>query len=176
MPAVMDESLMVNGDGTLKNIVVFVKDGPRLDLPGPQDAVLAQRGCQYQPHVLAVQTGQNVVVTSHDPTLHNVHVEADLNPAENFSQTQGASHTLHFDQPELVKFKCDVHPWMTAYAYVFNHPCFAVTGDDGKFEIGHLPPGTYTLVAWQEKLGTQEMTVTVAADKPGEVNFEYHGE
>jgi hypothetical protein len=176
VPPVMDESLSVNPGGTLKNVVVFIKDGPKLDLPLPQDAVLAQRGCQYVPHVLALKTGQNLVVTSHDPTLHNVHVEADLNPSENFSETQGQSHSLKFDQPELVKFKCDVHPWMTAYAYVFDHPCFAVTGNDGKFEIEHLPPGTYTLVAWQEELQKQEMQVTVSADKPAEVTVEYHGE
>jgi hypothetical protein len=162
---VMDESLIVGEDGALKNVVVCIKDGPNLSLPPPKDRVLTQRNCQYVPHV---------VVTSHDPTLHNVHTHSELNPVQNFSQTPDSSHALHFDQPELVKFKCDVHPWMTAYVYVFDHPCFAVTGSDGKFEIANLPVGSYTLVAWQEKVGSQEIPITITADKPAEVNIEYH--
>jgi hypothetical protein len=126
------------------------------------------------PHVLAIRTGQNLVVTNHDPTLHNVLITADANPGDNLEETQGATHTVHFDRPDLIRFKCSVHAWMTAYAYVFDHPCFAVTGDDGKFEIPHLPAGTYTLVAWQEKLGTREMQVTVG-DKPSDVTIEYKG-
>jgi plastocyanin len=172
---VLDESLAVNADGVMKNIVVFIKDGPNIAGPPASDALLTQRNCQYEPHVLAIRTGQNLVVTSHDATLHNVHVEANVNPAQNFSEAEGATHTVTFQQPELVRIKCDVHAWMTAYAYVFDHPCFAVTGEDGKFEIPHLPAGTYTLVAWQEKLGTQQMSVTVTADKSTEVNIEYKG-
>jgi plastocyanin len=173
---VLDESLVVNPDGSMKNIVVFIKDGPNIAGPPATDALLTQRNCQYEPHVLAIRTGQNLVVTSHDATLHNVHIEGEANPSQNFSETEGATHTVNFSQPELVRFKCDVHAWMTAYVYVFDQPCFAVTGDDGKFEIPHLSAGTYTLVAWQEKLGTRDMKVTVAADKPAEVKFEYRGE
>jgi hypothetical protein len=169
-----DESLLVNPDGTMRNVVVFIKDGPNVAGPPPGEAQLVQKNCQYEPHVQAIRTGQNLTVTSQDATVHNVHVEADANPAQNFSESMGGTHTVNFALPEVVRFKCDVHPWMTAYAYVFDHPCFAVTGEDGRFEIDHLPPGTYTLVAWQEKLLTQEMQVTVPADKPVEANFEYN--
>ncbi len=170
----MDESLLVNADGGMRNVVVFIKDGPNLAGPVAGDAQLTQKNCQYEPHVMAIRTGQNLVVTSQDATIHNVHVESDANPAQNFSESIGGTHTLNFALPEVVRFKCDVHPWMTAYAYVFNHPCFAVTDADGKFEIDHLPAGTYTLVAWQEKLLTQEMQVTVSADKPVKADFEYN--
>ncbi len=172
---VLDESVIVNPDGTMKNIVLFIKDGPNIAAPAPTDALLTQRNCQYVPHVIALRTGQNLVTTSHDPTLHNVHIQADLNPSENFSESQGATHTVVFQKPELVRIKCDVHPWMSAFAYVFDHPCFAVTGDDGRFEIPHLPAGSYTLVAWQEKLSTQEIHVNVSADHSTEVTIEYHG-
>ncbi len=175
-PPVLDESLRVNPNGTLKNVVIFIKDGPNLDLGPVPERVLAQKDCQYVPHVIALRTGQTLVVTSHDPTIHNVHIEADANPSQNFSEGEGASHAVTFDKPEVVRFKCDVHPWMTGYAYVLDHPCFAVTGDDGSFEIAHLPPGTYTLVAWHEKLGTQQMQVTVGADKLVDVKVEYRGE
>jgi Polysaccharide lyase family 4, domain II len=171
-----DESLLVNSDGSMRNIVVFIKDGPNIAGPPLGDAQLTQKNCQYEPHVQAIRTGQNMVVTSQDATVHNVHVEADANPAQNFSESINDKHPVSFAFPEVVRFKCDVHPWMTAYAYVFDHPCFAVTGDDGKFEIDHLPPGTYTLVAWQEKLLTQEMQVTVPADKAADVTIEYKGQ
>jgi hypothetical protein len=172
---VLDESLAVNADGSLKNIVVYIQDGPNLDLGPMPQRVLAQKSCQYVPRVLALQTGQTMVVTNHDPTVHNVLTQSNANPQQNIEEMQGAAHSFTFAHPDLIKFKCSVHPWMTAYVYVFDHPCFAVTGDDGRFEIGHLPPGTYTLVIWQEKLGTQQMQVTVASDKPTEVKFEYHG-
>jgi plastocyanin len=173
--AVLDESLAVNPDGSMKNIVVYIQNGPNVDVGQLPERVLAQKNCQYVPHVLAVQTNQTVVVTNHDPTLHNVLTQSDANPQQNIEEMQGAAHSFTFAHPELIKFKCSVHPWMTGYVDVFDHPCFAVTGDDGKFEIGHLPPGTYTLVIWQEKLGTQQMQVNVAADKPTEVKFEYRG-
>jgi hypothetical protein len=65
----------------------------------------------------------------------------------------------------MVPFKCDVHPWMSAYAGVLDHPFFSVSNDKGEFEIKNLPPGTYTIEAWHEKFGTLTQTVTV---KPGE--------
>ena len=174
-PPMMDESLSVNADGTMKNIVIYIQDGPNVDGGPMPERVLAQKDCQYVPHVLALHTGQTLVVTNHDPTLHNVLTQTDANPQQNIEEMQGAAHPFVFGQPDVVKFKCSVHPWMTAHVHVFDHPCFAVTGDDGRFEIGHLPMGTYTLIAWQEKLGTQQMQITVSGDKHTEVKFEYRG-
>ncbi len=173
---VLDESISVSPGGAMKNVVVWIQDGPNLDIGPMPERVLAQKGCDYVPHVLALRTGQTLVVTSHDPTIHNVHIEAELNPSQNFSESDGETHAVHFDRPERIRFKCDVHPWMTAYACVFDHPCFAVTGSDGTFEIDHLPPGKYTLKAWQEKLGEKSMQVTVSGDKPADVKLEFSGE
>ncbi len=173
--AVMDESTVVNDDGTLKNVVVYIKDGP--NVANAVDAVvLDQKNCQYVPHLLAMRTGQPLDVTSHDPTMHNVHVLASNNPAVNFSETAvGAVHRLMFSSPEMIHIKCDVHPWMSAYVAVFDHPFFAVTGADGKFEIGRLPKGQYTLVAWHEKYGELEQAIRV--DEGGKVDLvlEYKG-
>jgi plastocyanin len=170
---VEDESAVVNPDHTLKNVVVYIKAGPNIQTDPVHEAVLAQIDCRYVPHVRGLRTGQVMNVTSHDPIPHNVHVESTENPSDNFAELQGGSHAVHFDHPGIVRFKCDVHPWMTAYVYVFDNPCFAVTGDDGKFEIGHLPPGSYTLVAWQEKYGTIEKPFVVVDGKPVMVDFEY---
>ena len=67
-----------------------------------------------------------------------------------------------FEKPEIMaKVKCDVHPWMNAYIGVLSHPFYTVSGEDGSFEIKDLPPGTYTLEAWQETLGTKTAEITV---------------
>jgi hypothetical protein len=170
----LDESEIVNPDGTLKNVIVFIKDGPNIQSTDPGEPVLAQKNCRYVPHVMALRAGQILVITSHDSVPHDVHIETDDNPSDNFAEMLGASHAVHFDHPGIVRFKCAVHPWMTAYARVFDHPCYAVTGDNGKFTIARVPPGSYTLVAWQEKLGEIEKPFTVVDDKPVVVDFDYH--
>ena len=175
VPKPPEEHVVVNDDGTLRNVIVYVKDGPNVAGPPPAKALLAQRGCRYEPHVLALRVGQPLVVTSGDPTFHNVHIAPSANPARNFGESQGDSQTVTFDRPDDdVTFKCDVHAWMRAHAMVFDHPCYAVTGDGGAFRLGRLPPGTYTVVAKHERFGEQARTVTVTADKPDvDVSFDF---
>jgi hypothetical protein len=82
--------------------------------------------------------------------------------------------TKKFDEPgAIIKFKCDVHPWMTGYVGVSNHPFFAVTTSGGTFSIGKVPPGKYTLEAWHERFGTKTTEVTVAADQPVTADFSF---
>jgi plastocyanin len=172
-PPAPDESLVVGPNGGLANVVVSIDGGPNLPPADSTDAVLTQRDCRYVPHVMAVQAGRRILVTSHDPTAHNVHIQPEVNPSDNFAELQGASHAVHFDQPDTVRFKCDVHPWMSAFVKVFDHPCFAVTGPDGTFEIDRLPPGTYKLTAWHERLGELSGTAVVKDGSPFDVKFEY---
>ena len=178
VPRPADETVVVNDNGTLRNVIVYLKDGPNIARPPAGQAVLAQVGCQYRPHALALRVGQQLVVTSHDPVAHNIHIEPSnpANPGENFGEFQGGSRTVRFAAPDDdVAFKCDVHPWMRAHAMVFDHPCYAVTGDDGSFRIEHLPPGTYTLVAHHEQFGDVEQKVTVSTEKPTvDVSVDYH--
>ncbi len=172
-PPVMDESTVVNADGTLKNVVIYVKDGPNIAADNPP-LVIDQKGCQYIPHVLAAHTDQPIDVTSHDPTMHNIDVQATINPPQNFSESfVAATYRISFAKPEFIHIKCDVHQWMSAYLCVFDHPFFAVTADNGKFRISRLPSGSYTLVAWHERYGSLEQSFTVTDDKPADVTFEY---
>jgi Carboxypeptidase regulatory-like domain len=83
--------------------------------------------------------------------------------------------TEKFDKPEIFKVKCEVHPWMSAFIGVFNMPYFAVTGDDGSFELKNVPPGDYTIEAWQEKYGVQTATVKVGPSGNATVDFTYKG-
>jgi carboxypeptidase family protein len=79
-----------------------------------------------------------------------------------------------FMTPEvMVRFKCDVHNWMSAYVGVMSHPFFAVTNDRGAFDISGLPPGTYTLEAWHERFGTQTQKVTVGDRQSQTASFTF---
>jgi len=175
---VMSEEAIVNANGTLKNVLVYVKDGLKVKkFPTPKTKLkFDQHGCMYSPHVLAVQTGQEVEVVNSDPTLHNVHSLSTKNTAFNVAQPkQGMILTKTFDQSEIFKVKCEVHTWMGAYMGVFEHPFFAVTGDDGSFKLEKLPAGEYTLEAWHEKYGTQTMKVTVDKSGTATANFTFKG-
>jgi plastocyanin len=174
-----DEAVVVGADGALQNVFVYVKDGlGTLRFPVPSTAVvLDQKGCRYVPHVLGAQVGQGVEVVNSDPTLHNIHAVPAANQEFNTGQPiTGMKHTHQFTAREvMVPFKCDVHPWMNAYIGVLDHPFFAVTGADGSFELKGLPPGTYTIEAWHEKLGTQTQTVTIGAKESGTAAFTFKG-
>jgi len=137
--------------------------------------VISQTSCMYEPHVFGLQTGQKLEILNSDSTLHNINCQAKLNKKFNIAQpTKGMKSAKTFDQPEVgVPFKCNVHPWMTAYAGVFSHPFFAVSGADGSFSIKNLPAGTYTLEAWHEKLGVQTQKVTVADGESKEISFSF---
>ncbi len=173
--AVETESV-VTADGKLGNVFVYVKEGLSGSYQAPADAhVLDQQGCKYTPHVSGVMVGQKIVVRNSDPTLHNVHALPTNNDEFNQGQPfQGMELEKQFDNPEvMVRFKCDVHPWMAAYMAVLDHPFFAVTGADGSFEIDGLPAGDYVLEAWHETLGTQTVSVSVAADSAAAAAFEF---
>ena len=84
--------------------------------------------------------------------------------------------TRSFPRAEvMIPVKCNIHPWMKAYVGVISHPYFAVTGDDGSFELKDLPPGDYTIQVWHEKYGTQEQQVTVAPQESQEIEFSFEG-
>lgn len=164
---VYDQSLVINGNGTIKNVFVYVKqglEGKTFQTPS-EPVVLDQKGCWYTPRVLGIQTHQILKVVNSDPVTHNVHPMARENRAWNQSQDPGAPPLArYFIHPEImIPVKCNVHSWMRAWIGVLDHPYFAVTGKDGRFEISDLPPGDYTIEAWQEKLGTQEQKVTLPA-------------
>lgn len=173
------EEVVVNGNGTLKNVFVWVKAGvPDRQWPVPSNSVeLAQKGCTYGPHVIGVMSNQDIKIVNSDPTNHNIHPLPKINQEWNESQPpNGESKLKKFAREEvMIPVKCNVHPWMRSYIGVVNHPFFAVTGDDGSFTIKGLPPGKYTLEAWHEKYGTQDVEVTVAAKESKPVDFTFKG-
>lgn len=168
---------VVGDEGQLANVFVYIKSGLSGSYAASGDAVVMnQEGCMYTPHVSGVQVGQTVVIRNSDPTLHNVHAlpaaNAEFNKGQPF-QDMEFEHT--FDTAEvMVRFKCDVHPWMSSYMGVVDHPFFAVSSTDGSYSIEGVPAGTYTVEAWHETLGTQTMEVTVGEDV-ATAGFDYAG-
>jgi plastocyanin len=174
--AAATETVVVDAGGGLKNVFVYVKDGlGDLRFPVPATpVVLDQKGCRYVPRVFGVQVGQPVEIVNSDPTLHNIHALAESNREFNMGQPMPGKYTHTFSTREvMVPFKCDVHRWMTAYAGVLDHPFYAVTSDEGRFELKGLPPGTYTIEAWHETLGTATQTVTIGEQETKDVPFSF---
>ena len=133
--------------------------------------VIDQKQCRYHPHVFGIRVGQPLDILNSDPTLHNIHAMPYENLEFNLGQpVQGMRTTKTFTVPEvMVPIRCDVHGWMNAYVGVMDSPYFAVSRADGAFEIATLPPGTYTLEAWHEKLGTSTQKVTLGAKESREI-------
>ncbi len=172
------EMLVLGTGNTMGNIMVWVSKGLAAGKAWPvpkTPATLDQKGCQYVPHVQGIMVGQQYKILNSDGVLHNVHTLPKINKGFNKPMPPTMKETTTaFDKEEgIFPIKCDVHPWMNAYVAVFTHPFFSVTGKDGKFTISGLDPGTYTITAWHERLGTQTATVTVAANETKAQNFKF---
>ncbi len=157
-------------DGKLEDVFVYVKAGlPSGSYPTPAEPVVFdQKGCEFSPRVFGIMAGQPLALGNSDRLMHNVKTP-EFNQAFPF----GAKRVMKLGDPAVMDtIKCDVHPWMRAYAGVMEHPYFAVTKADGAFEIKGLVEGEYTIAAWHEKLGTQEIKAKAAkAPEPVEITF-----
>jgi plastocyanin len=176
-PVLMQE-VMAAANGDLQNVVVFVSEGlgDRTFESPTQPIEVEQKGCMYLPHVLAVRANQPLQLLNDDPTSHNIHPTPANNREWNKAEPPGSKMEEAFAREEIaIPVKCNVHPWMRGYIAVFKHPYFAVTGKDGSFDLSNLPPGTYTIKAWHEKLGTSVQTVTIGANETKEISFVFKG-
>jgi len=171
------EEYVVDKDNDLDNVVVYIKSGLEgRTFPTPTTSVeLDQTGCQYKPHVVALMVNQPLSIVNSDQTTHNIHPTPANNPDWNKSQPPGAQPiTDSFAREEIaIPVKCNVHSWMKSYIAVLKTPFFAVTKADGTFEIKGLPPGDYTISAWQEKYGSTDQKITVAPKETKKVDFTF---
>ena len=168
-------------NGKLANVYIYVKSGPAAAMSAPSattaPVVLDQIGCRYVPHVIAIMQGGSVEFRNSDGTMHNIHTMPTVAANKEIDVSQGpkgAPQVRQFTQPEvMMPVRCNNHPWMNAFINVSPTPFFAVTDADGHFEIKGLPSGTYTLAAVHEKMGEQDMTVTVKPHATEATNFTY---
>jgi len=171
----MSDDVVVDAKGDLANVVVYIKSGlENRTFPTPTATVeLDQAGCHYNPHVIALMVNQPIAIVNSDQTTHNIHPTPANNRDWNKSQTPGSEKiTDSFAREEIaIPVKCNVHSWMKSYIAVLKTPYFKVTGADGTFEIKNLPPGDYTIAAWQEKYGSTEQKITVGPKDSKKVDF-----
>ena len=171
---VLQQDVVTDAEGGLQNVVVFIADGLSAQSmePPSQPVAIEQKGCTYQPHVVAMQADQRLEIVNDDPTSHNIHPAPTVNREWNKAEPPGTKAEETFSREEIaIPVKCNIHPWMHAYVAVFKHPYFAVTGKNGSFDLRNLPPGTYTIKAWHEKLGTSTQKITVSANENKEITF-----
>jgi hypothetical protein len=168
-----DQSLVVGKGGGISNAVVTIDDIARGEPLKPEDAVLFdQNGCQYLPHVIAFPAGSTIKVLNSDGILHSIHTESSINPVVDMAQPDfKKTIDVTIAKPEVIKVTCDAHNWMEGWWYAVGNPYYAITDAAGHFTIANVPPGSYTLRVWQEKLGTLTHKITVVAGKPVAVDF-----
>lgn len=176
VPANVGQAYQVS-NGRLQNVYVYVKQGlEKYSFQPPQGPVeLDQQGCRYIPHVLAMRAGQKLIIRNSDLAMHNVHPGPKNNPGWNISQMPKAEPIEKtFEKPEvMLPVSCNQHPWMKMYVNVADHPYFAITREDGKFEIKDLPPGEYTIAAVHERMGEKTMRVSVKEKSAAKANFTF---
>ena len=174
------ELVVVGKNGGLENVVLYISEGLSASEATQKPSttpVFDQKGCVYTPHVLPMDVGQQYKVITSDETAHNIHPEPDPmtgNIPWNRSQPPGAPPIVQSWKAEEVAIpvKCNIHPWMHGYFVVVKGP-YAITNEDGSYTIENVPPGSYTVTAWQETYGTQTQKVTVAGGQAANANFTY---
>ena len=171
-----NDDLVVSKDGKIRWAVVSIKKikkGKPFPPADPENpVVLNQQGCRFRPHLVVVPPERTLRILNSDGVLHNVHLYARKNEPFNRSMPGRVKQLeVTFDRAERIRVGCDVHKWMGGWIVVAKHPYYAVTGKDGSFRLENVPPGTYTLQVWHEKLGTQQREVTVSPGADAEIEF-----
>jgi len=159
-----NQTLQVSDSGGIKFVVVYLKDITKGKALTAGTAELNQEKCAYHPHAQAIPVGTTLTVLNSDPILHNVHASLGASTVFNYAMPlKGQKIPKKLSKAGFVKLKCDVHGWMNGAIAVMDNPYFAITDDNGNFTIDNVPPGTYTLAVWHERLGEKSQPVTVAA-------------
>lgn len=155
-----------------RNVIVYLEGaGLDADRGGSSKAAMDQKNAAFVPHVLAIPKGTVVDFVNHDKTYHNVF---SLSSAKRFNigrRPTGEAVPVQFDKPGVVQVFCDIHSQMTAYVVVLGNPFFVQPADDGTFKIEHIPPGTYTIKVWHERLSAPEQKITVSAGGTATASF-----
>jgi plastocyanin len=170
------ETVLVGQNGGLQNVVLYISDWSGSAQTSTTVPVFDQKNCVYTPHVLAMDVGQTFKMTSSDQTGHNIHPLPNPmtgNIGWNQSQPPGAAPIeKSWKATEVIPVQCNIHPWMHGYFVVVKGP-YATTDENGNYTINNVPPGNYTVTAWQETYNTQMQKVTVAAGAAATADFTF---
>lgn len=168
----MPEGVVTGANNSLQNVVVYVSAGAPDETSGAPVVTLRQRGCRYNPHVLALRVNQEIWIQNDDSVTHTVHPMARTNKEWNRSQPPGTPpFAIKYDKPEFIRVRCELHPWMRGVFAVMKNSHFAVTDDSGSFSLPALPPGKYTITAWHETYGEISKEVVITAGETSNLSF-----
>jgi len=158
---ILEESLILKNQ-KVKNVVIWLEGKQAKKLKNtPGTYTIDQKKCAYSPHVLAMPQGSELKILTSDPINHNIHTYSFDNDPINIMFLPNQDYTQEMEEPEVVKVSCDLHNWMVAYIVVTPHSYFAMTQNNGSFEIKNVPPGKYTLKVWHESLGEESRKIEV---------------
>jgi plastocyanin len=172
--SIPSEVLLVSSDKNVESAVVSITNiskGKKYEIPAVNPSI-DQKGCVFIPHVAVVPPGSTVDLLNSDDVMHNLHSWSIKNTAFNEGVAGGGKLPKTFEYSETIKVTCDVHKWMTAWLIIQDNPYYAITDESGSFRIGDVPPGTYTVQAWQESLGKVTQEVTVKSGEETKADFE----
>ena len=174
---VVQQFVSLNRDKSVDSVFVHIVDEVAGGAASSEPVVIEQQGCIYHPRIAGAVVGQTLKVRNNDSTLHNIHPLSEKGNSFNVGQPKaGLESNFPMKSAEvMLRIKCDVHPWMIGFVGVKRHPYFDVTSEGGTFKIENVPAGTYTVQAWQEKLGTVDLAVEVKDGETVTVEFAYGG-
>src|SRR6266571_8030352 len=168
------EDLVLSPQGGVRSAVVWL-DKPPAGAPAgalPSATTMDQKECVFAPRVVVVPAGGRIDFLNSDRLLHNLHSTPSANPPFNRTQPKGRTITITFEKPEIIRVTCDLHSWMRGWVVVAEHPFYVMTDAAGEFTLRGLPPGRYTVKAWQERLGTISKEIVVGDQDPTAVTLE----
>ncbi len=159
---VANETLLINGDGRLRNAAVILRPLGAITATPPASIVLDNQRCAFTPHVQIAPVGSELLLKNSDPILHTVHARLGRETLFNVGLPKWRQVTKRLDRVGIIRIDCDVlHTWMSAAIIVTDAPYYAVTDDKGEFSFDAIPPGNYEIEIWHERLGRQGQPITV---------------
>lgn len=166
--------VVVNDNGSLKNVVVAVKSGPSGLDRSTESPTVDQVDCMYEPHVTTAKVDQSITFDDSDPSMHNVRaIKKGGSQVFNITTFKGQGKTQSFGGPGVYSLECNVHPWMKGWVYVTDHGAASVTGENGQATLSELPAGDYTIEVWHEKFGSKTQSVTIEKGKTASLSVSY---
>lgn len=172
---VPNESLLVSPDGGVQNVIIIIpKTRGEKSATQRRSLVLDNKNCAFVPHVQVAPVGSELLLLNSDPILHDVHARLGSETLFNVGLPTWRQVKKRLTRTGIVAIECDVlHTWMSAYILVTSSPYFAVTNGEGGFAIDGVPPGTYNVEVWHEKLGSQSRRAIVTTGSTLRIDFIY---
>jgi len=174
----VDEEVKVSEDGGLANVVVWIRSDHEVhpDLEAPSgEAVIDNKNCRFEPHIVVYRTGQQLVLKNSDPIGHNTNVAGffDNTPFNHLIPAgQSIEKQLEFDEALPVKVQCTIHPWMLGHLVVKDTPYAGASATDGTLTISKLPIGEHEFQFWHEAAGFLNLDLGGETAERGRLSIE----